>query len=234
MTKAQIISDVILQLTQANPSDDLSLDDAQVAAWLTYVANLLVAAEINSKLALNEMVPSIYITREECVLGETEDTDCGGDCQDRIAIELDNEVMTLNNDGGIVMVQTEDGDQVLKAGSINNIILFRNMRFSKPSGENFVYYRQGNKIYIEGMKFNDIPFDKFHVWYVKKQNYMTASDSTEVVVSDLVLPSLISAIVQLGKMELYGTQVDVANDGVDKKDTVYHTAIQNPENSTPE
>lgn len=234
MTLKEIRSDVILQLTQANPSDDLALDDAQVNAWITYIANVLVATEINSKLAKNEMVPSIYVTREECILGETEDTDCGDDCQDRIAVELENEVMTLNNDGGIVMVQTEEGDQVLKAGSINNIMLFRNMRFAKPSDENLVYYRQGNKIYIEGMKFNDIPFDKFHVWYVKKQNYMTAADSTEVVVSDLVLPALISSVVQQGKLELYGTQVDKANDGVDPKDSVYHTAIQNPENSTPE
>lgn len=234
MTKKELISDVILQLTQSDPSDDLALDERQIAMWLTYHANAIVTTELNSKLAKNEMIPSIYVTREECIVSDLEDTDCGDDCQDRISVSLLGDPLTLNDDGGIVMVQTDDGDQVLKAGSITMIMLFRSMRFARPSSENLVYYRQGTKIYIEGMPLSDIPFDKFHVWYVRKQDYTTASDSTQILVSDLVLPALIDSIVQRGKMELYGGQVDRANDGVDPKSPVYHTAIQNPENNTTE
>lgn len=231
MTKREFISDVILQLTQSDPSDDLALDERQIVHWLNYVANSVIATEINSKLALNEPVPSIYQTREECIISELVDTDCGDNCQDRIAITLSNEVMTLNGDGGIIIIQTDDGDQVTKAGAINHIMLFRQMRFAKPSSENFVYYRQGNTIYIEGMSPVDIPFDKFHVWYVRKFDYTNSPDNTPIVASDLALPSIMAAVLQLGKLEMYGSQSDQANDGVDSKKSVYHTAIQNPENS---
>lgn len=233
MTVKEIVSDVILQLTQSDPSDDLALDERQVAFWLTTHANALVTAEINSKLKLGEMVPRIYQTRETCILSELEDTACGDDdCTDRIKLTLTNEVLTLNDDSGIIMVQTDDGDQVLKAGSINNIMLFRHMRFSKPSGDNFVYYTQGSNIFIEGMDAEEIPFDKFHVWYVPKKDYHTVADSTEVVVSDLVLPILIAAMVQTGKAELLGSvPADPANDGVQNISPVYHQQIANPENN---
>jgi hypothetical protein len=231
MTKKAILDDIILQLTQSNPSDDLALEYTQLAQWLDYYRNLVVTTELNSKLEINEMIPSIYLTREACLVSEAEENDCGDDCENRISIELENDVMTLNNDGGIVMVQTDDGDQVIKAGAINTIMLFRNMRYAKPSEENFVYYRQGTKIYIEGMKAVDIPFDNFHVWYVAKQDLGSAIDSTEVIASDLALPQIIAAVVQAGKQQMYGTQVDNESDGVDNKQVQYHTAISNPQNN---
>lgn len=231
MTKAQIISDVILQLTQSDPSDDLALDERQIAAWLSYHANALVANEINTKLAKSEAIPAIYITREECLIGELEDTDCGGECEDRISVTLTGDVLVLNNQAGVILVETEDGDQI-KKGSVETRANFKQVRFSKPSVDNPLYYLQGeNKIYIEGFDDSNIEFDKINVFYVKKRDYIAAADSDEVVVSDLVLPQLIDSIVQRGKLEMYGTQADVENDGTDPKSTVYHTAISNPENN---
>jgi hypothetical protein len=229
-TVKEIIDDVVLQLTQSNPSDDIALEDRQLAAWLSYHANELVTIEINSKLAKSEPVPQLYVIREECVVADLEDTDCSDDCEDRISLTLQNEILTLNNNSGIVLVESDEGDQIRKS-SLESRANNRLVRFSKPSEENPTYYGQGTKVYVEGFKEVNIPFDKFHVWYVPKRNYMTALDSAEVVVSDLVLPVLIDALVQRGKLELYGTQDDKVNDGVDSKDTVYHTAISNPQNN---
>jgi hypothetical protein len=226
MTAKQIIDDVVLQLTQSNPSDDLALDDRQLLAWLNYHVNELVAIEINSKLAKSEAIPQLYILREECVVGEAEDTDCGDECV-RISVSLTNEILTLNNNSGIVVVESDEGDQIKKS-SIETRGNFKQVRFSKPSEDNLTYYGQGTKIYVEGFKEVDIPFDKFHVWYVPKRAY---ASTDEVIVSDLVLPVLVDALVQRGKLELYGTQVDEENDGVDNKDPVYHTAISNPQNN---
>lgn len=232
MTVKEFISDILLQLNQGDISDDSTLEWSQIKAWLTYHANGLIATEINSKLDHSEMVPSQYLTREECLVSELEDTDCGDDCQDRISITLQNDVLTLNNDGGIVMVQTDEGTQVLKAGSINQLVLFNQMRFAKSSAANLVYYRQGSKtLYIDGMSSVDIPFDKFHVWYVAKQDYSTASDSTVINVSDLILPLLMDSVLQRGKLELYGSESDKSSDGVDYHSPAYHLAIQNPENN---
>ncbi len=231
MTKKAIIDDIFLQLTQSNPSDDLALEYTQFAQWLDYYRNLVVTTELNAKVDAGEMIPAIYVTRQACIVSDLEEEDCDDECEDRISFDLENDVMTLNHDGGIIMIQTDEGDQVLKAGDISKITLFRNLRFAKPSEENLVYYRQGSKIYIEGFDSVDIPFDKFNVWYVKKQDLASALDATEVLASDLALPQIIAAVTQAGKQMLYGTQVDEANDGVDKKDMVYHTAISNPQNN---
>lgn len=227
MTKEQIISDVILQLTQGAPSDDLELEEDQVAFWVTYSLNMLVAIEINSKLAKKEVIPSVYIKKASCEVAEVEDTECTDDCLDRIFVELDDDILTLNDDAGIIEVETDQGDLVKKA-SVETLSMYRHLRFAKPSEENLVYTHEGKKIYIEGLKAVDIPFDKLNVWYVPKQNLLELEDTDEILVSDLVAPQVIDLAVQRGKFELYGTQPDTANDGVDYKKTIYHTAIANP------
>jgi hypothetical protein len=229
MTKLELISDVILQLTQSSPSDDLALDSRQIAEWLTYHANLIIATEINSKLALSEMIPSIYQTHEMCRVLELEDVECGGDCEDRVKLTVTYPVMTLNNDGGVIMLQTYDGQQILKAGDISKLMLLRQMRFAKPSDDNFVYYRQGQTFYIEGIPSNDLDGFDCHVTYVRQYDYSTAADSDQVVASELVLPIIIDRLVSHGKLELYGTQVDETSDGVDPKKLVYHQAVKNTE-----
>jgi hypothetical protein len=233
MTISQILSDIELQLTQSDPSDDLQLEWRQLQFWLNYHLAELVTTECNSKIARGEMIPQLYLTKETCKIGSVEVNDCGDDCSDRIVVTLSNNVLTLNGDGGIVMIEAEDGTQVQKAGDLPKMSLFRNMRFTKPGRENLVYYRQGNKIYIEGMSIQDVPFDAFNIWCVPNVNLIDAPLTTQVVASDLVMPALIELLTQKGKLMLYGGQVDKANDGVDYKDPVYHTAIANPQNSDP-
>jgi hypothetical protein len=231
MTKKELIDDVILQLTQSNPSDDSPLEYTQLAAWLDYYRNLIVTTEINAKIKLDEMIPSLYVFREACIVSELIEEDCDDDCEDRIAVTLANEVMTLDYDSGIIMVQTDEGDQVLKAGDISKITLFRGMRFSKPAEENLVYYRQGVTVYVEGFDSVDIPFDKFNIWYVGKQDLGSASDDTVVLASDQALPQIIMAMVQAGKQMLIGgVPTDPENDGVQNITPVYHSQIANPSN----
>jgi hypothetical protein len=222
-TVAQLVSDVELQLNQGEISDDSSLDRRQIKFWLSNNLNALVANEINSKITRGEQIPSVYQKVDS--LGISEDEESGE--VDRIFIELDEEVLTVNKDAGIVFVETDQRNQIDKA-STETMTLFRNLRFSKPSETNLLYYRIGNKLYIEGLKSVDLPFESIYVWYVPKQDILSLEDTDEVLVSDLVLPELIGMTVQQGKLQLYGTQPDVANDGTDVKSVQYHTAIKNP------
>lgn len=228
MTIKELISDVELQLYQGDVSDDSVLTWKQLKAWLTQDANELVATELNSKLAMSEFIPPMYLVRESCKVAELEEGECG-DCQDRIKVTLNSEVLSLNNDGGVVIVSTEDGDQIKKAGSISMLTLLQGMKFAKPSEDNPAYTREGEIIYIDGFKEADIPFDNINVIYVPRKNYSVAAETDTVVVSDLILPILIDSLVQRGKLMLYGTQVDQQNDGVDPKNPVYHQQISNPE-----
>lgn len=233
MTKEQFISDVELQVYQGQISDDAELSKDQIAFWGSYNLNMLVANELNEKLKRGEFFPAVYKKRASCEVLTKEDVDCADDCGDRVFAELDEEVLSINKDAGIMRVITDEGDIVLKA-SVETLDFLRYMPFSKPDTENLVYIREGNKIYIEGLKPVDIPFNKINVDYVPRQNMLTMANTDTILVSDMVLPQVIDLTVQRAKMELYGSQADKENDGVDYKDTVYHTAIANPVNNEPQ
>lgn len=225
-TKAQIIDDVILELTQSQPSDDLELENSQVAYWIQVHLNQVVANELNQKLARKEMFPSIYIVPEACEL-LTEETEYG---DDRAYVQLTKDVLTLNNGMGIIQVWDDD-DLEIKKADIQSLALFKNMRFSKPSVSNVLYSAEGSKIYFPGLKAVDVPFSQVNVWFVPKQDIMNESDDYEVLISDLSLPILIDLAVERGKRQLYGTTADDKNDGSDVRPTFYHTAISNPANN---
>lgn len=232
-TKAQLISDVFLQVYEGAPSDDANLESREVAFWLSFHLNQLVATELNSKLSREEQFPSVYKKRASCEVLTVEDIDCGDDCQDRVFAELTEDVLTVNKDAGILRVVTDDGAIVTKA-SIESIDILRYMPYAKPSIDNLVYLREGRKIYIEGLKSVDVPFNKINVDYIPKQDLTTMVDTDEILVSDLVLPQLIDLTVQRAKQEIYGSQQDLDNDGVDNSKPVYHTQIANPTNNEPQ
>src|SRR5882672_362486 len=100
-TKQELISTVFLQTYEGAPSDDANLEEREVAFWLSFHLNQLVATELNSKLARGEQFPSVYKKRASCEVLTVEDIDCGDDCQDRVYAELDEEVLTVNKDAGI-------------------------------------------------------------------------------------------------------------------------------------
>lgn len=228
-TKAQIISDVELQLYQGDISDDATLEQDQIAFWLQTDLNALVATECNEKLKRGQFIPNIYIRKADCEAGTFEEDDCGN--QSRVFFQLEDEVLALNNGGGIIRVTTEDGSEIKRA-SVQSLNLFNAMRFAKSSEANLLYTQEGaSNIYVEGLKEADILFDSVHVWYVPKQDILSLSDTDEVLVSDLTLPILINSLVQRGKLQLYGTESDTSNDGQDVKNVKYHTAIQSPQNN---
>lgn len=225
-TKQQIIDDVILELTQGQPSDDLELENEQVAYWIQVHLNQVVANELNQKLAKGEMFPSIYIVKEGCELA-TETTTYG---DDRAYVTLASEVLNVNKGMGIIQVWDEDDEEINKA-DIQSVSLFKHMRFAKPSVKNPLYSHEGNKIYFPGLAPVDVPFSQVNVWYVPKQDILNEDDDYEVLISDLSLPILIDLAVERGKRQLYGTTADDKNDGADVRPTFYHTAISNPSNN---
>lgn len=227
MTKKTIIDDIELELLAGSVSDDTELSKSQIAYWVDVHINQVIANEINNKLRLGEPIPSVYIKKVTCQELLVEDDPCG---EDRVYVELTDDILTLNNNSGIIKVLDEEGNEIQKA-STEHLSLFSNMRFSKPSVENLQYTQEGiSKIYFPGLRSVDAPFEQPTIWYVPKQDIMSAADSYEVLISDLSLPILIDMCVERGKRELYGGQQDVANDGMDVKDVQYHTAIRNPNN----
>ena len=142
MTKKEIRDDIILQLTQGAPSDDLELSESQIDYWIDVTLNTLVANECNEKLKRGQMIPEVYIKKASCEAGTYEEDDCGD--QNRVYFQLDESVLNINN-GGILRIITDDGTEIRKA-SIQTLSLFNAMRFAKPSVNNLIYSHETNQI----------------------------------------------------------------------------------------
>jgi hypothetical protein len=226
-TKEQIISDVQLQLNQGGISDDSQLDWNQLLYWGSYELNRLVTAECNAAIKSGSSIPAIYKKVADCEVISVEDVETFTAENDRCYVEIEDDILDLESDLGVIIVETEDGD-LIKKTSLENFHRLKKMRFSKPSLSNTLCYRRGKKIFIPGFTPTDIPFEKVNVFYVPKQDLLAIADSAEVLVSDMTLPTLIDMMVERGKLMLYGTQPDIANDSADNKNVQYHTAIQNP------
>lgn len=226
-TKEKLIGDIILQLTQANPSDDLQLEEEQVAYWIEYYLHDLIRREIVDAKKKGEQIPPVYIKRD-IELTLTEETIDGiDDKKQRFYLELPQEVIDLPRDGGIIRILDYDFNLVHMT-SVEDLEDLRHLRFAAPSPENLVAYREGKKIFIEGIATPDVEFNPFICSYVPKQDVIALDDEDEIIITDQLVPILIDLCVQRGKLELYGSQPDTANDGTDVKQTQYHTAITNP------
>ena len=228
ITKEKLISDVILQFNQSVLTDDSQLEDDQVAFWLDYYLNDLVKREIVAEKRKGNQIPPVYIGQPEvCTLIEETTADIDDEDQ-RMYINLTNEVLDLPRDAGVVKV-TDFDLNIIHPATLEGIEMLSDLRFAAPSSENPLYYRNGKRLYVKGFNSADLEFNDILVWYVKRQIILEMDDTDEVIVSDQLLPVLIDLAVAKGKLELFGTQPDTASDGKDTKKTVYHTQIQNPQ-----
>jgi len=226
-TKENLISDVILQLTQSAPTDDIQIEELQIASWATDFINDLVKRECVAESKKGKSIPPVYITREIGLeLTEEAVTDID-DKDQRMYLELTGEVLDLPGDTGVVKVLDYDLNLIHKTAT-EDLEIISKLRFAAPSSENPLFYREGTKIFIKGFATSDLEFNEFMVHYVKKQDVMAMNDEDELLLTDQLVNVLTDLLVERGKAELYGTQSDPASDGVDRKKNVYHTAIQNP------
>lgn len=225
MTKNDLISDIMLQLNQGDISDDSVLEEDQVAMWLTYHLNDLKSKEIVLALSDGNPIPPIYIARETNLELQEEDIDDIAAVKQRIYVTLSGEILDLPRDAGLVRVLDYDLNLIHKT-TVENLESIRHFKFGKPSINNVLHYREGTQtIFIEGFNTADLEFNPIIVDYVKKQNVLEMNDDDEILITDQLLPILIDTVVNRGKLELYGTMPDEANDAKDTKQTSYHLGI---------
>lgn len=224
-TVREMVSDVELALYQGQISDDAETEREQIKFWLSYHLNQLVATECNEKVKRGEQIPAIYQVRASLEVPDLEETDEVDETDERVYVTMDEEILDLNKDAGVIAVLDEQNDEIKKT-TIGTILQFKHTKFGAPSLGNLLYYREGQKIYIYGFKPSDVPFATIQVWYVPKQNLREMAETEEVLCSALVLPQVIAAAVETGKHQLLGSQADPENDGVEKTSPVYHQQIR--------
>lgn len=227
ITKNKLLSDLTLSLNQSDLSDDSPIELSQLAYWASNTLNDLVRKEIYGEMKNGNGIPPIYIKHADGLeLSEETVVDIDDDKQ-RIFTELEEDVLDLPKDAGIVLIQDYDRNQIYSS-SVENNNLLNKMRFAKATSDNKIYYRQGKKIFIEGFKTADLEFNPISVSYVPKQDLLTMDDTDEVLISDQLVTVLSNLLVAQGKRMLYGSKSDDNSDGADNKPQFYHLGIQDP------
>lgn len=227
-TKENLISDVILQLTQGAPTDDIQIEESQIASWATDYLNDLVKRECVAESKKGKSIPPVYITRETGLELTEEAIADLDDKNQRMYLTLSGEVLDLPSDSGVVKVLDYDLNLIYKT-STENIEILDSLRFARATSENPLFYREGKNIFIKGFNTADLEFNEFIVHYVKKQDVMAMDDEDELLVTDQLVNVLIDLLVDRGKRELYGGESDPANDGVNRPNPLYHQAIRQAE-----
>lgn len=226
-TKEQLISDVQLQLHQSFLTDDIAIEDDQIAVWASDFLNELVRRECTVAIRAGKSIPPVYITRETG-LALTEEAIAEIDNEDqRMYLTLSNEVLDIEGDRGFIKLLDYDLNLIHKT-STENVEVINDLRFARATSENPLYYREGTKVFVKGLATADLEFNEFIAHYIAKQDVLAMGDEDEIKATDQIVNALVDMLVAKGKAELYGTQQDVNSDGKDVKQLQYHRAIANP------
>jgi hypothetical protein len=212
MTLGDAADGVILAVTGLNPSDDTNVDKSYVMYLLSQVRDATVKGYLDKAIASGLPIDSQYIVRETCKVLSIEDEDCVDEEDERIYVMVEKRPLDLVRDMGVVEVTTDEKISVLKA-QMGNITMFRDLRFSKPSTNNLVYYRHDKKIVIEGLSSKNLKGDEFIVDYVPALASESLGASDDMVISDALLPTVVDTVTKM-LMEQLGIPQDVENDGV--------------------
>ena len=212
MTIGDAADAVILSVTGLNPSDDTQVDKAYVIFLLAQNRDAIAKQYLDKLIQSGFPIDSQFITRETCKVLSEEALACVEDEDERLYFNLTKRPLDLIRDAGVVEVTTDEKLPVLKS-QLQNITMYRDLRFSKPSPENLVYYRHDKKIVVEGLSHKNKASDEFIVDYVPALASETLAATDELQLSDALTPVLLDTVSKM-LMEQLGKPIDSENDGV--------------------
>ena len=213
-TKQELISDIELRVTRGKPSDDLELEQDQIAHWIETTANSVVADYLNKLIRANKAIPPQYIAKVLAIQLAQETAPSNTDEGIRHYLDFSSyDVMPLDNDKGIVRVSTLSGKRVNAINDEENFEMLNKMYFSRPSRENLLWYREGDSIYVKGYGNSITTAVKLNVYYVPVIEVSSLANTAEVNITEDLLPIILDIVEEKAFRQLgYGFE-DLQNDG---------------------
>jgi hypothetical protein len=208
MLASKLVSDIRNRLYGGAPSDDSQLSKKQVLHWLVTSRDAIVKAKLDQDILAGKQIDSYYIERETGKAVLQEDLTYVDDDEDMVYFTLIKVPLTLAKDRGLVKVLTDEGTTVLRA-RLEQLEMIRDMKYSKPSSTNLVYYRHGQTVAVLGLNEN-LTTTEFTVYIVPSAKDVELSD--ELVITDDLVPILLDSVEEIARRELYGLS-DTDNDG---------------------
>lgn len=150
MTRDEMVSDLELRLSRWKPSDDFELPRNLISHWVDLARNELVQSQIEDDIEKGKDIDKRYLKTINGLRPAEETGTVNLDQGLRYFIDLGEEVMNLPDDVGVWRVSTNTG-RLLAKQEFQDYDIICKLHFSKPSLELPSYYREGTKLFIEGL-----------------------------------------------------------------------------------
>lgn len=213
MTLGTLADDIILRLTQSNPSDDSEIEKSQLRYLLAMHRDLLAKNYLDKQIAAAQPLDTIFKDRLIATTLEQEDESTIVADDERLYVTLPNQPLSLINDMGVIQVLNQEYLPILRYRN-ENFTVYQSLRFAKASPANICFYRDNLKIIIKGLTRKNKDNDKFIVDYCPALASQTLTDATDVKLPDSMLPELTALVEEVMRREIYETKQDLENDGV--------------------
>lgn len=220
MLLGQLVDQIELMVYEGKPSDDVTLERAQIADLLSFYRDQLVKEHLDNLIKAGKGLESYYFEHFNSAQAQEESVAGVDDDDERLYITLPKQPMSLLNDRGVVKVTTNEGFIVLRS-RLENIETIKNLRYAKPSPANMVWYRDNKTIVIEGLFWKNKDSATFETVYIPTYTSQHLTEADEFKISDEFLPILLTQVEDVAKRQIYGSQSDDNNDGVDPKTAKY-------------
>ena len=215
-TKGEIISDLELRFTKGKPSDDLEIERDQIAFWIDIAANGLLSDYLSKQIKRGEDIDPYYISSSAYKAASEEGLDDVENIDERYYINIsDLKVLPLrglSRDYGVVRIHDEENKQLVDI-SYDDSSFYKNLCFSKPTRDNIQWYRESDRIYLDGVDVNNSTYKKFRVFYIAPIDSSSILDTSIYPLGDDLLPMAIDIAEGIGWKQIRESIEDIENDG---------------------
>lgn len=212
MTLGTLADDMILRLTQSNPTDDSELEKGQIMYILAMNRDMIAKKYLDAQLLAGQPMDTQMKTRYVATTLSIEDETTVLIDDERLYVELPNQPLTLINDMGVIQVLNQEYLPLLRYRN-EHFTRYQNLRYAKASPNNICFYRDDRKIIIKGITQKNRDNDKFIVDYCPALASQTLTEATDVKLSDALLPELTNTVEEILKRQMYQSTQDLTNDG---------------------
>lgn len=215
-TRKQLIDDIVLRIYSGKPSDDIELEDTQIAYWIDFIRNGMVAIELNRASSKNKLLSSIYQIREtdKQLVKETGVNYDFNDTDFRYFTTTEKDVLPLDNNRGIVRINDNYGRN-LSPIDVNSSDWMQNLPYGGvTTAKQSFYLEEGNKVFIETSTESTKDFYYYDIVYIPMVSTDTVLDTDEYPIEEQLIEPLLEKVEAVARRQMSGVS-DLDNDGKD-------------------
>lgn len=184
MTKDELVSEIEIKLSP-RISDDFPLTREYIAHVMDATSEIIKVELLNLSALKEKEIDNFYIQKTDLLNVQKEDAANLNIKRYRYFIELPYEPLNLYFDKGIHRVEDNYRRYVIM-DSKENIESVKHLKFARPTESNLFGYREGRRIFLEGLGASTATNYKMIVYYVpSEQGKRTLMDEQYPISSDI-------------------------------------------------